>query len=114
MQHVAYRKTGLEWEILGDLGLRLHHKEEAKEAYQRCLESQRYSIKPWLKLMEMYADEGDMQRTLQTAIRVAAYQHKCVITILFCSLDSDSRFVSTVNTLKRLYVSPSFHSFSAF
>lgn len=30
-QHVAYRKTGLEWEILGDLGLRLHHKEEAKE-----------------------------------------------------------------------------------
>ncbi|KLO14038.1 chaps-domain-containing protein [Schizopora paradoxa] len=75
MQHVAYRKTGLEWEILGDLGLRLHHKEEAKEAYQRCLESQRYSIKPWLKLMEMYADEGDLQRTLQTAIRVAAYQH---------------------------------------
>ena len=83
MQHVAYRKTGLEWEILGDLGLRLHHKEEAKEAYQRCLESQRYSIKPWLKLMEMYADEGDMQRTLQTAIRVAAYQHKCVMFILF-------------------------------
>lgn len=31
-QHVAYRKTGLEWEILGDLGMRLHHKEEAKEA----------------------------------------------------------------------------------
>jgi len=74
-QHVAYRKTGLEWEILGDLGQRLHHKEEAKEAFQRCLDSQRYSIKPWLKLMEMYADEGDLQRTLQTAIRVAAYQH---------------------------------------
>ncbi|TDL24439.1 chaps-domain-containing protein [Rickenella mellea] len=74
-QHVAYRKTGLEWEILGDLGLRLHHKEEAKEAYQRCLDSQRYSYKPWQKLMETYADEGDLQRTLQTAIRVAAYQH---------------------------------------
>ena len=84
-QHVAYRKTGLEWEILGDLGLRLHHKEEAKEAYQRCLDSQRYSYKPWQKLMEMYADEGDLQRTLQTAIRVAAYQHKCVI--LFDSSD---------------------------
>ena len=74
-QHVAYRKTGLEWEILGELGQRLHHKEEAKEAYQRCLESSRYSIKPWQKLMEIYADEGDLQRTLQTAIRVAAYQH---------------------------------------
>ncbi|KNZ82278.1 hypothetical protein J132_03794 [Termitomyces sp. J132] len=74
-QHVAYRKTGFEWEILGDLGLRLHHKEEAKEAYQRCLDSPRYSVKPWLKLMEMYAEEGDIQRSIQTAIRVAAYQY---------------------------------------
>lgn len=74
-QHVAYRKTGLEWEILGDLGMRLHHKEEAKEAYQRCLDSPRYSAKPWVKLMDMYADEGDIQRSIQTAIRVAAYQY---------------------------------------
>ncbi|KAI5120599.1 hypothetical protein M0805_008076 [Coniferiporia weirii] len=74
-QHVAYRKTGLEWEILGELGQRLHHKEDAKEAFQRCLDSQRYSVKPWQKLMEIYAEEGDLQRTLQTAIRVAAYQH---------------------------------------
>ncbi|KAL0579640.1 bud site selection protein [Marasmius crinis-equi] len=73
-QHVAYRKTGLEWEILGDLGLRLHHKEEAKEAFQRCLDTTRYSQKPWAKLMEMYAEEGDIQRCIQTAIRVAAYQ----------------------------------------
>ncbi|KAG7097852.1 hypothetical protein E1B28_005167 [Marasmius oreades] len=73
-QHVAYRKTGIEWEILGDLGLRLHHKEEAKEAFQRCLDTTRYSQKPWVKLMEMYAEEGDIQRCIQTAIRVAAYQ----------------------------------------
>ncbi|KAF7318295.1 hypothetical protein HMN09_00338200 [Mycena chlorophos] len=74
-QHVAYRKTGLEWEILGDLGLRLHHKEESKEAFQRCLDTPRYSVKPWSKLMEMYAEEGDIQRCVQTAIRVAAYQY---------------------------------------
>jgi len=74
-QHVAYRKTGLEWEILGDLGLRLHHKEEAKEAFQRALDTPRYSIKPWAKLLEIYADEGDLTRTLQVAIRVAAYQY---------------------------------------
>ncbi|KAI0634831.1 chaps-domain-containing protein [Trametes polyzona] len=73
-QHVAYRKTGLEWEILGDLGMRLHHKEEAKEAYQRCLDTPRYSYKPWSKLLDMYAEEGDIQRTLQVAVRVAAYQ----------------------------------------
>ncbi|TFK41420.1 chaps family protein [Crucibulum laeve] len=74
-QHVAYRKTGLEWEILGDLGIRLHHKEEAKEAFQRCLDTPRFSQKPWLKLMEMYSEEGDIPRTIQTAIRVAAYQY---------------------------------------
>jgi len=74
-QHVAYRKTGAEWEVLGDLGLRLHHKEEAKEAYQRCLDTPRYSQKPWAKLMDMYAEEGDIQRSIQTAIRVAAYQY---------------------------------------
>lgn len=74
-QHVAYRKTGMEWEILGDLGVRLHHKEEAKEAYQRCIETSRYSQKPWTKLLEMYTEEGDITRTVQAAIRVAAYQH---------------------------------------
>ena len=84
-QHVAYRKTGLEWEILGDLGLRLHHKEEAKEAYQRCLDSPRYSQKPWVKLMEMYADEGDIQRSIQTAIRVAAYQYAEYTEMTVCS-----------------------------
>ncbi|KAI0747025.1 chaps-domain-containing protein [Daedaleopsis nitida] len=73
-QQVAYRKTGMEWEILGDLGVRLQHKEEAKEAYQRCLDSHRYASKPWSKLLDMYADEGDIQRSLQAAVRVAAYQ----------------------------------------
>jgi Chs5-Arf1p-binding protein BUD7/BCH1 len=74
-QHIAYRKTSLEWEILGELGGRLHHREEAKEAFQRCLDAPRYAAKPWLKLMEAYADEGDLTRTLQAAIRVSAYQY---------------------------------------
>lgn len=77
-QHVAYRKTGAEWEILGDLGMRLHHKEEAKEAYQRCLDS-KFSVKAWMRLLEMYAEEGDLQRSLQAAIRLTAYQHRCVL-----------------------------------
>ncbi|KAH7882320.1 Chs5p-Arf1p-binding proteins-domain-containing protein [Phlebopus sp. FC_14] len=85
-QHVAYRKTGLEWEILGDLGLRLHHKEEAKEAYQRCLETMRYSQKPWAKLLEMYAEEGDITRTIQAAIRVAAYQYADYTEMTFPTL----------------------------
>jgi len=91
-QHVAYRKTGLEWEILGDLAVRLHHKEEAKEAYQRCLDSQRYSQKPWAKLLETYAEEGDITRTIQTAIRVAAYQYADYTEMTYPTLISRSFF----------------------
>ncbi|KIJ63029.1 hypothetical protein HYDPIDRAFT_168637 [Hydnomerulius pinastri MD-312] len=91
-QHVAYRKTGLEWEILGDLGLRLHHKEEAKEAYQRCLETVRYSQKPWAKLLETYAEEGDITRTIQAAIRVAAYQYADYTEMTYPTLIARSFF----------------------
>ncbi|KAG1863048.1 Chs5p-Arf1p-binding proteins-domain-containing protein [Suillus subluteus] len=91
-QHVAYRKTGLEWEILGDLGIRLHHKEEAKEAYQRCLDTSRYSQKPWAKLLEMYAEEGDITRTIQAAIRVAAYQYADYTEMTYPTLIARSFF----------------------
>ncbi|KAF9226268.1 chaps-domain-containing protein [Gyrodon lividus] len=91
-QHVAYRKTGMEWEILGDLGLRLHHKEEAKDAYQRCLETSRYSQKPWAKLLAMYAEEGDITRTIQAAIRVAAYQYADYTEMTYPTLIARSFF----------------------
>lgn len=74
-QHLPYRKTGTEWEILGELAQRLHHKEEAKDAFQRALDS-KFSAKAWLKLLEVYADEGDVQRSLNAAIRLSAYQHR--------------------------------------
>ncbi|GAA5918375.1 hypothetical protein JCM6882_002785, partial [Rhodosporidiobolus microsporus] len=74
-QHLPYRKTGTEWEILGELAQRLHHKEESKDAYQRALD-QKFSAKAWLKLLEYYSDEGDVQRALNAAIRLSAYQHR--------------------------------------
>lgn len=77
-QHMSYRKTGTEWEILGDLALRLHHKEEAKDAFQRCLDS-KFSAKALLKLLEMYSTEGDLQRTLNIAIRLTTYHHRYVL-----------------------------------
>ncbi|CAG8720799.1 14883_t:CDS:2, partial [Acaulospora colombiana] len=79
----AYRKTGSEWEILGDLGTRLLHREEAKEAYQRCLDI-KFSAKAWMKLLEIYADEGDLQRTLNSAIRLTAYQHRWYFEMAVC------------------------------
>jgi len=94
---MSYRKTGTEvcrhdsthsltlvsradnqWEILGDLALRLQHKEEAKDAFQRCLDS-KFSAKALLKLLEMYSAEGDLQRTLNIAIRLTTYHHRYVL-----------------------------------
>jgi len=74
-QHLAYRKNSSEWEILGELGLRLHHKEEAKDAFQRCLDG-KFSSKAWLRLLEMYSDEGDLQRALNAAIRLTVYNQR--------------------------------------
>jgi hypothetical protein len=98
-QRVAYKKTGTEWEILGDLGARLHHKEDAKEAYTRCLE-QKFSAKAWMRLLEIYADEGDLQRGLNAAFRIACYQWRwymestvCTTFIFSVGRDSNRRFV---------------------
>ncbi|GAA6018584.1 hypothetical protein JCM10207_007225 [Rhodosporidiobolus poonsookiae] len=74
-QHLPYRKTSVEWEILGELAVRLHHREEAKDAFQRALDS-KFSAKAWQKLLEYYADEGDVQRALNAAIRLSVYNHR--------------------------------------
>ncbi|KAL1920801.1 uncharacterized protein VTP21DRAFT_11436 [Calcarisporiella thermophila] len=74
-QHVTYRKTGSEWEILGDLALRLHHKSEAKEAFQRCLEH-KFSSSAWSKLLELYAEEGDTLRALQAVVKLAVFNDR--------------------------------------
>lgn len=74
-QHMPYRKTGTEWDILGDLALRLHHREEAKDAYQRALDL-KFSAKAWQKLLDFYVEDGDVQRSLNAAIRLLAYEHR--------------------------------------
>ncbi|CAG8443801.1 10277_t:CDS:10 [Ambispora gerdemannii] len=79
---LLYRKTGTEWEILGDLASRLHHKEEAKEAYQRCLDF-RFSAKAWLKLLEYHAEEGDVQHTLGAVVKLTIYYERWYHEIIY-------------------------------
>lgn len=74
-QNLGYRKTGTEWEILGELALRLLHKEEARDAFQRCVDV-KFSAKAYLRLLEMYTEARDVQRSLWTAIRLTAYHHR--------------------------------------
>ncbi|WVQ80068.1 hypothetical protein IAT38_002169 [Cryptococcus sp. DSM 104549] len=84
-QHMSYRKTGTEWEILGELACRLHHKEEGKDAFQRCLDS-KFSAKALMKLLEMYANEGDLPKTLTAAIRLTTYHHRWYMDAAYPSL----------------------------
>lgn len=57
-QQLAYKKTAEEWEILGALAERLHHRDEAVEAWQSCL-SMKFSPKAMRGLLGMYENKGD-------------------------------------------------------
>lgn len=74
-QSLPYRKTGTEWEILGELALRLHHQEEAKDAFQRCIEA-KFSAKAYLRLLETYAETRDVQKSLWASLRLTTYHHR--------------------------------------
>lgn len=74
-----------QWEILGELALRLHHKEEAKDAFQRCLDA-KFSAKALLKLLEMYSNEGDLNRSLNSAVKLTTYHHRWYMESCYPSL----------------------------
>ncbi|KAK9765435.1 bud site selection protein [Basidiobolus ranarum] len=87
-QHLSYSKTGAEWEALGDLGLRLHHKEEAKEAYQRCLHN-KFSAKAWFKLMRIYADEDNLQHALSAIVQLSVHNDRWYNEVVYPSPVAD-------------------------
>jgi hypothetical protein len=74
-QQMPYRKTGAEWEILGDLALRLWHESEGKEAYEQCLDL-KFSAKAWMKLLEIYASESNVQKALLAAVKLTVYHER--------------------------------------
>ncbi|KAI8066570.1 Chs5p-Arf1p-binding proteins-domain-containing protein [Gongronella butleri] len=81
-QQLPYRKTGTEWELLGDLALRLWHEEESKEAYEQCLD-QKFSAKAWIKLLEMYAKQGNVERALLAAVKLTVYHERWYHEIVY-------------------------------
>ncbi|CCG80968.1 Bud site selection protein [Taphrina deformans PYCC 5710] len=74
-QNLNYRKTGLEWEILGDLAWRLYHPVEAEEAYQAAVEQQ-FSAKSWQRLLSIYQDRGDYENALTCVIKINTHNHR--------------------------------------
>ncbi|KAG8626572.1 hypothetical protein KVT40_005517 [Elsinoe batatas] len=74
-QQMAYKKSAEEWEILGDLAERLHHPEEAIEAWEQCL-STRFSPKAMRGVLKMYEKEKDTKGSLSALIRLIAWQYR--------------------------------------
>lgn len=74
-QQLQYKKSAAEWEILGDLAERLHHTDEAIEAYQQCLNI-RFSPKAMKGLLKMYETRADKRNTLSTLIRLITWQYR--------------------------------------
>ena len=74
-QQLAYKKSAEEWEILGDLAERLHHPEEAVEAWQACLNS-RYSPKAMKGVLALYEQTNDTRAALGALIRLIAWQYR--------------------------------------
>ena len=74
-QQLTYKKTAEEWEILGELAERLHHPEEAIEAWQACLKM-RFSPKAMRGVLAMYARQNDGRKMLGALIRLIAWQYR--------------------------------------
>ncbi|KAI9883208.1 MAG: hypothetical protein M1823_005019 [Watsoniomyces obsoletus] len=74
-QSLQYKKSAEEWEILGELAERLHHPDEAIEAYAACLEI-RFSPKAMKGLLSLHEREGDVRSMLGALIRLIAWQYR--------------------------------------
>ena len=74
-QQMQYKKSAAEWEILGDLAERLHHRSEALEAYQQCLNI-RFSPKAMKGMLKMYEKKSDTRNVLACLIRLITWQYR--------------------------------------
>jgi tetratricopeptide (TPR) repeat protein len=74
-QQLAYKKSAEEWEILGELAERLHHREEACEAWQQCL-GIRFSPKAMRGLVGMWEGRGDVRGVVGAVIRLVCWQYR--------------------------------------
>lgn len=74
-QSIEYKKTATEWEILGELAERLHHFDEAIEAYRQCL-AIRFSPKAMRGILKLYEKQGDTRGMLNALIRLVTWQYR--------------------------------------
>lgn len=88
-QEMEYKKSPTEWEILGELAERLHHFNEAVEAYQSCL-AIRFSPKSMNGVLKVYEKRNDTRGMLGVLIRLIAWQYRWYSEVSILSFFGDS------------------------
>lgn len=74
-QSMQYKKSAEEWEILGSLADRLHHRSEAVEAYRACL-AIRFSPKALNGILDDLEKNKNTRETVAAVIRLITWQYK--------------------------------------
>lgn len=74
-QQMPYRKTALEWEVLGMVALRLRHADEATDAFHKSLEL-KFSHRVLWKLLEYYEKKGGNEQILDAVVKLSAWNHR--------------------------------------
>ncbi|KAF2016296.1 chaps-domain-containing protein [Aaosphaeria arxii CBS 175.79] len=74
-QQLLYKKSAEEWEILGELAERLHHNEEAAEAYENCLQM-KFSPKGMRGVLKLNENQHNVRDTCGALIRLVTWQYR--------------------------------------
>jgi tetratricopeptide (TPR) repeat protein len=74
-QQLLYKKSAEEWEILGELAERLHHTDEAVEAYENCLQI-KFSPKAMKGVLKLGEDRRNTRDTCAALIRLVTWQYR--------------------------------------
>jgi len=74
-QQLLYKKSAEEWEILGELAERLHHAEEAVEAYDNCLQM-KFSPKALNGVLKLNQTHHNVREVCGALIRLVTWQYR--------------------------------------
>lgn len=74
-QQLLYKKSAEEWEILGELAERLHHNEEAVEAYENCLQI-KFSPKAMRGVLKLGEERRNTRDVTAALIRLVTWQYR--------------------------------------
>lgn len=90
-QSLPYRRPSKDWEILGELALRLHHRDEAHQAFVQCI-NQKFSAKAYLRLLERYTELSYLAQSLTAAVRLTAFNYRWYDDCVFPSAVAECLF----------------------